>query len=78
MEKKKIVYQIITDYWNSIKEHIEKLPSSDAEWDEFVKANAALTIKYQSKGTEAERQFARDLSLACLNYMQNRSKEDGR
>lgn len=75
MDRIKTIYGILGDYWKSIKPYVDNIPTDDSEWDAFVRINTKLTNKYNSLPYE-ERQFAREISLACLNYIQNRSRDN--
>lgn len=77
MDRAKTVFNILTAYWKFVKPYSEKLPTTDEEWETLVRDNAKLTKEFvtDSDGKDSERQFAREIAVACLNYLQNRSKE---
>lgn len=79
MDRVKTVFNIFTMYWKFIKQYVVTLPTTDEEWEKLVRENTKLTREFVSKsqnGTNSERQLARDIAVACLNYLQNRSREE--
>lgn len=79
MDRVKTVFNIFTAYWKFIKPYVLELPTKDKEWGMLVHENAKLTNEFVtdgSGGTDSERQLARDIAVACLNYLQNRSREE--
>lgn len=71
MDKKKMIYQIITSIWELLKLfNFKKL--SDSDWERLIELGESNLKQYSDKN---EQELFRDMFLSVTNYYEKLGKE---
>lgn len=73
IEKKKLVYEIMTSYWKLIKPLIDNPPETAEEWDKLVRDAVDISLPY--RGYSDINKFAEQICKVCLDFINKKAKE---
>lgn len=73
MDKKKQIYQTITDYWMLFRDYIDEPPKTEQGWNELRVKFDEVSMKHMDESIEGE--FALGIAQAFHKYITKRSHE---